>query len=66
MSEVTMTTPSTRPGERCQGGPVLALLSRLQGVTWSLCCHIKHSGSGNNSELNNEIVKLDSKLAVKL
>ena len=37
-----------------------------QAVTWSLCCHIKHSGSGNNSELNNEIVKLDSKLAVKL
>ena len=30
MSEVTMTTPSTRPGERCQGGPVLALLSRLE------------------------------------
>ena len=36
MSEVTMTTPSTRPGERCQGGPVLPLLRRLQGVTWSL------------------------------
>ena len=35
-------------------------------LTWSLCCHIKHSGSGNNSELNNEIVKLDSELAVKL